>query len=74
MTPFIKKYWRTAVMAVLMAGVIVSALTGGHAATTAEIILLACTIVVSASNSDYWRDRCRHAENPAKAAADRSTT
>jgi hypothetical protein len=58
-----KKYQRTAVMAVLMAGVVASLVTGSGHADTSSIVLFALLVVTSTSSVDYWRDRCRRAEN-----------
>lgn len=58
-----KKYHRTAIMAMLMAGVVASVMTGSGHLDAAATILLALLAVTSTSGADYWRARCRHAES-----------
>jgi len=65
---FVRKYWRTAVMAVLMAGVVASAAAGSGHVGMPEVVLLAAMVVISTSSADDWRFRCRRAENETKKA------
>jgi uncharacterized membrane protein len=58
----LRVYHATVVTAVLMIGLVVNLAVAGERPGWVTVAVVAATLVLAAYNRDYWRDRCRRAE------------